>query len=155
MKLLLPHQYKKIGTLIAPTGLGLWLFMQLGYLKKLLVYVFGEIAGKYEWSSYHIVNVTVAIIGFFSFLAGLYFVAFSKEKIEDEMVQKLRLDSFQFAAFLQIVVTILGFLFLVIAGDPGESGMMLFFILLVFLFWLTFIGRFNYILHIKYKCRIL
>jgi hypothetical protein len=67
------------------------------------------------------------------------------------MVQKTRLDSFQFAAFLQIIVTIAGFLFIMFAGDPGESGMMLFFIFLIFLFWLSFIGRFNYILHMKYK----
>jgi hypothetical protein len=29
--------------------------------------------------------------------------------------------------------------------------MMLFFIILVFLFWLSFIGRFNYTLHVKYR----
>lgn len=151
MKFLFPHRYKKVGAIIAPLGFCLWLVMQLGYIKSLLVYVFGQHNGSYEWSAYHLVNVVAAIIGFFSFLAGLYFVAFSKEKVEDEMVQKTRLDSFQFAAFLQIIITIAGFLFMLFAGDPGESGMMLFFIALVFLFWLSFIGRFNYILHVKYK----
>ena len=95
-------------------------------------------------------NIAAAVLGFFSFLAGLYFISFSKEKVEDEMVQKTRLDSFQFAAFLQIIVTIAGFLIMLYVGDPGEGGMMLFFIVLVFLFWLSFIGRFNYILHVKY-----
>ena len=151
MKFLLPHRYKKIGAVIAPLGFCLWLVMQLGYIKNLLISVFGQLNGSYEWSAYHIVNVAAAILGFFSFLTGLYFVSFSKEKVEDEMVQKTRLDCFQFAAFLQIIVTIAGFLFIMFAGDPGESGMMLFFIVLVFLFWLTFIGRFNYILHVKYK----
>jgi len=151
MKFLLPHRYKKIGTIIAPLGLGLWLCMQLGYIKKLLVYFFGQPQMSYEVSPHHAVNVTTAILGFLCFLGGLYFVSFSKEKIEDEWVQRTRLDSFHFAAFLQIILTIAGFVFMMIAGDPGEGGMMLFFIVLVFLFWLSFIGRFNYILHVKYK----
>ena len=151
MKFLLPHRYKKIGAVTAPLGFCLWLVMQLGYIKNLLIYVFGQPDRGYEWSLYHVVNIVTAVLGFFSFLGGLYFVTFSKEKVEDEMVQKTRLDSFQFAAFLQIIVTIAGFLLMLFAGDPGESGMMLFFIVLVFLFWLSFIGRFNYILHVKFK----
>ncbi|MDI3322054.1 hypothetical protein [Pinibacter soli] len=151
MKFLLPHRYKKIGTIITPLGLSLWLIMQLGYLQNMIVYVFGQPNENQKWSAYHVANVIAAIIGFSSFLSGLYFVAFSKEKVEDEMVQKTRLESFQFAAFLQIITTIVGFGFVLFAGDPGESGMLLFFIVLVFLFWLLFIGRFNYILHVKYK----
>lgn len=151
MKFLLPHQYKKIGVVIAPLGFCLWLLMQLGYINSLLISFFGQLKGSYEWSAYHIVNIVAAILGFFSFLAGLYFVSFSKEKVEDEMVQKTRLDSFQFAAFLQIIVTIAGFLFMMLSGDPEENGMMLFFVVLLFLFWLSFIARFNYILHVKYK----
>jgi hypothetical protein len=151
MKLLLPHRYKKIGAVIAPFGFCLWLVMQLGYIKNLLIYVFGQLDEGYEWSTYHIINIVAAVLGFFSFLGGLYCVTFSKEKVEDEMVQKTRLDSFQFAAFLQIIAILAGFLLMLFAGDPGESGMMLFFIVLVFLFWLSFIGRFNYILHVKYK----
>jgi hypothetical protein len=151
MNFLLPHRYKKIGAVIAPLGFCLWLVMQLGYIKNFLVYFFGQQDNGYEWSAYHVVNVVAAILGFFAFLSGLYFVTFSKEELEDEMVQKTRLDSFQFAAFLQIIVTIGGFLFMLFAGDLGEGGMMAFFIALVFLFWLSFIGRFNYILHVKYK----
>lgn len=151
MKFLLPHRYKKIGVLIAPIGLSFWLAMQLGYVKQLIVFIFGQQNTTYDWSPYHIANVATAVIGFFSFLAGLYFICFSKEKIEDEMVQKTRLDSLQFAAILQIIATILGFLSMTFLGDPGEGGMLLFFILLVLLFWVAFISHFNYVLHIKYK----
>ena len=112
MKFLLPHRYKKIGAVIAPLGFCLWLVMQFGYLKSLLISIFGQLNESYEWSAYQIVNIAAAVLGFLSFLAGLYFVSFSKEKVEDEMVQKTRLDSFQFAALLQIIVTIVGFLFL-------------------------------------------
>lgn len=150
MKFLLPHRYKRVGALIAPVGICLWLVVQFGYLKNLLISVFGESSGSYAWSASHIVNIVAAVLGFFSFLVGLYFISFSKEKVEDEMVQKTRLDSFQFAAFLQIVLIVVGFLIMFFA-DPGESGMMLFFVGLVLLFWLSFIGRFNYILHVKYK----
>ncbi len=151
MNFLLPHRFKKIGFVIAPVGFCLWLVMQLGYIKRLLIGVFGQLDGKYEWSVYHIINIIIAALGFFSFLAGFYFVSFSKEKVEDEMVQKTRLDSFQFAAFLQIILTIAGFLFILFSGDLSESNMMLFFIVLVFIFWLSFIARFNYILHVKYR----
>jgi hypothetical protein len=151
MSFLLPHRYKKVGALIAPLGFSLWLAMQLGYLNKLLEFVFGRPETAEAGSPYQVVNVLVAILGFFSFLAGLYFVSFSKEKVEDEMVQRTRLDSFQFAAFIQILLTIAGFLFILFKGDPGEGGMMLFFIALVFLFWLSFISRFNYMLHVRYR----
>ncbi len=148
MQFLLPHTFKGVGTVIAPLGFVLWLSMQLGYLTRGLVFVFGE---PTTTPPYHIANVAVAIISFLSFLTGIYFITFSKEKIEDEMVQRTRLDSFQFAALIQILVVITGFLVMLVAGDPGESGLMLFFIILVMLFWLSFIGRFNYILHVKLR----
>lgn len=148
MQFLLPHSYKGVGTVIAPLGLIFWIAMQLGYLTKGLIFVFGE---PMITPPYHIVNVAIAIVSFFSFLIGIYFIAFAKEKIEDEMVQRTRLDSFQFAALVQILVIITGFLVVLVAGDPGESGIMLFFIILVLLFWLSFISRFNYILHVKLR----
>jgi hypothetical protein len=148
MKFLLPHRFKIIGAIIAPAGFFLWLAMQFGYISKILVNTLGE---PTTTSSHQVINVMVAIISFFSFLSGIYFVTFSKEKIEDEMVQRTRLESFQFAAIIQIIFMIAGFLLMLFAGDPGESGMMLFFIVLVFLFWLTFIGRFNYMLHVKLR----
>jgi hypothetical protein len=151
MKLLLPYRYKKIGAVIAPTGLGLWLAMQLGYITKALTIFIGKPENLSIVSAYHSIKVAVAIISFFSFLGGIYFVTFSREQVEDEMVQRTRLDSFQFAALVQIIVTIAGFVFMLLAGEPGEGGLMLFFIGLIFLFWLSFIGRFNYMLHIRLK----
>ena len=151
MKFLLPHRYKTIGAIVAPLGFAFWLVMQFGYVTQVLVKIFGEAHAPGASSPYHIVNVIVAIISFFSFLGGLYLVTFSKEKIEDEMVQKTRLDSFQFAALVQIIFTISGFLLMTIVGEPRDGGLMLFFILLLFLFCLSFIGRFNYILHVKLR----
>ena len=149
MKYLLPHRFKKIGALIAPIGFALWICMQFGYVTKVLIFLFGESSATQNNSSYHLVNVCFAILSFFFFLAGIYFVTFSKEKVEDEMVQRTRLDSFQFAALAQIIFIIISFLFMLIFKEPGEGGLMLFFIITIFLFWLCFIGRFNFILHIK------
>ena len=149
MKYLLPYRFKKIGAIIAPIGFVLWICMQFGFISKVLIFLFGESSAPQSNSPYHIVNVCVAIVAFFSFLAGIYFVTFSKEKVEDEMVQRTRLDSFQFAALAQIIFIIISFLFMLLVKEPGEGGLMLFFITTIFLFWLCFIGRFNYILHIK------
>lgn len=149
MKYLLPHRYKKIGAIIAPIGFALWNCMQFGFVTKVLIFLFGESSVTQSNTPYHIINVCVAIVCFFSFLAGIYLVTFSKEKVEDEMVQRTRLDSFQFAALAQIIFIIISFLFMFLFKEPGEAGLMLFFIATIFLFWLCFIGRFNYILHIK------
>ena len=149
MKYLLPHRFKKIGAIIAPLGFAIWICMQFGYVTKVLIFLFGESSPTQNNSSYHIVNVCVAILSFCSFLAGIYFVTFSKEKVEDEMVQRTRLDSFQFAALAQIIFIIISFLFMLLFKEPGEGGLMLFFITTIFLFWLCFIGRFNFVLHIK------
>ncbi|UAY52120.1 hypothetical protein [Ferruginibacter albus] len=151
MKLLLPHRFKKTGAIIAPIGFILWICMQLGLITRVLMIVFGEKPETSNSSPYHLANVIIATISFISFLAGIYFVTFSREKIEDEMVQRTRLDSFQFAALAQIIFIIIGLLLMIFFKEPNEGGLMFFFISVIFLFWLCFIARFNYILHIKIK----
>jgi len=147
MTFLLPHRFKKIGAIIAPVGFALWVLMQLGFVTQVLHFFFGE--SESNQVVYHIVKVCAAVISFFSFLAGIYFVTFSKEKIEDEMVQRTRLDSFQFAALTQIIFIIIGFFSMLVVEEPSQGGLMLFFISIIFLFWISFICRFNYVLHIK------
>jgi len=151
MALLLPYRYKKIGALIAPAGLSIWLLMQGGYIRRFAMRILHTADSSYYQSPAYFVNVGAAVAGFFLFLTGLYFISFSKEKIEDEMVRQTRLDSFQFAAALQLLIIIGGFLTMLALGDPGQGNMMLFFLLLIVVFWLAFIGRFNYILHVKYR----
>lgn len=151
MKLLLPNRYKKTGAVIAPLGFILWLLMQFGFITEMLILLIGEPTTSSTITLFRVVNAIVGTISFFSFLGGIYFISFSKEKIEDEMVQRTRLDSFQFAALVQIIFTIAGFLFMILLGEPKDAGMMLFFILSTLLFWLSFIGRFNYILHYKLR----
>lgn len=144
MKMLLPHVFKRFGLVMMPLGFILWLSMQLGYIKTLL-----SLAFKEGSVAIHHINILIAILSFFSFLTGIYFLVFSKEKVEDEMIQKIRLDSFQFAALMQLASIILGFLFMLIFEEPYDAGLMLFFIALLFIFWLSFIARFNYLIHFR------
>ena len=148
MKFLLPHRFKRLGAVLAPLGLMGWIAMQTGWVKKILVFLFDLSADQLLARN---LNILMAAVSFFSFLAGIYMLAFSKERIEDEMVQRTRLESFQFAAVMQLLAVILGFAIMAIYKEPREGGMMLFFISLVGMFWLSFIGRFNYILHLKLR----
>lgn len=138
---LLPHRYKRIGLIIAPTGFFLWVVMQLGWIAE-----FAQFIGL---SNPKPLNMGIAIIGFLSFLFGTYALTFSREKVEDEMIKNVRLESFQFAALLQIVFLIIGLVWMgFMKNPPNDGGLMLFFILALAVFWITYIGRFNYIVHI-------
>jgi ABC-type spermidine/putrescine transport system permease subunit I len=147
---LLPYSFKRLGLFIAPLGFALWVFMQRGGVINLLVVLFGE-HGVVHGVPYFVVNVTVAVISFFSFLFGLYFIAFSNEKVEDEMIQQLRMESFQFAAAMQLIVIVGGFLAMAVSGEPEAEGMMMFFVAVVLCFWLSFIARFHSTLRARLK----
>ena len=145
----LPHHFKRTGAIIAPLVFTLWTSMQMGAITKTLTNVFGSPDTPAARSMFHYVNVNSAIIGFLLFLSGMYFISFSREKVEDEMIQKVRLDSFQFAAFVQMLFTCCGFLAMMLFGDPNEGILMLFFIISLFLFWISYIARFNIMLNIN------
>lgn len=85
MNLLLPHRFKQLGAAIAPAGLLIWLCLQKGIFNEALSHVFVSNTITYA--------VTV-IVSFFCFIGGIYFLTFSKERIENEMVQRVRSDSF-------------------------------------------------------------
>lgn len=149
MKFLLPHRFKKIGRIITPLGFLFWLLMQRGYVTKLMSAINGTPMPESGHGLYHTANVAVAIISFFAFIFGLFFISFSKEKKEDEMVRHVRLESLQLAALLQFIILILGFLSMLYFGEAGQEGLVLFFTFLLLTFWLTYIIRFNYIINYK------
>jgi len=138
---LLPNRFKRVGAFAAPTGFLLWIAMQVGWITK-----FWQFLGFTDPKT---VNIAVAIIGFLSFLFGTYALTFSKEKIEDELIKSIRLESFQFAALLQIVFLIFGLIWIgFMSNPPKDGGLMMFFIVAIFIFWITYIIRFNYVVHI-------
>ncbi|GGH25055.1 hypothetical protein GCM10007423_08980 [Dyadobacter endophyticus] len=57
-----------------------------------------------SWADYTDIIVNVFIIGF---AIGLILIAFSREKHEDEMIQKLRLQALQWSVYANYIVLIL------------------------------------------------
>jgi ABC-type spermidine/putrescine transport system permease subunit I len=144
MKWLLPHRFKSWGFILAPAGFLVWLTSQGGLWTAWMPP--GEIGPAFQTRISIILTTS-----FFTFLFGLYCISFSREKREDEMVQRTRVDSFQFAALIQFLTFTISSLFMFFFGEPREAGMMLFLIGLIFVFWVSYIVRFNYIIHVRLR----
>lgn len=137
-RLLLPNHYKRIGLYLVPAGFLVWCITQMGAFDAILK------------TSPHGISwrlVAVLSISFFSFLFGLYFLAFSKEKNEDEYIGGLRLQSFQLSGMVQLALTILSFISIfVFADDPDRLFIALLTLVMLF-FWVFYILHFNYTLY--------
>lgn len=140
MRVLLPNKFKLIGAIMSPLALATWLAGQLGYLTLFLA----------SWPTSRALRMSVLGSAVFAFMFGMYFVAFSKEKVEDEMIQRIRLDSFMFAAYVQMAVVFAFFLSCLFIGDPKQGGFELFLIGTILLFWVSYLLRFNYTVHLNY-----
>lgn len=136
-KLLLPHRYKKAGAWMAPLGFVVWVALQQGAMDSIL-----PAGGSWQL-------ITLLVLSFFSFLFGLYFLVFARERNEDEYINNLRLKSFQTAAFSQLVFLILAFVYMFVSGSEpaGDAGLELFLLLTLFLFWICYIVHFNYTMY--------
>jgi len=84
------------------------------------------------------------LIGSFLILGGLL-ISFSKEKVEDEFIQKIRLSSFQWAYMIHFLFLFLCFLF--IYGEYFWQVM----VVGMFANMIIFIGRFHYLIYIHQK----
>lgn len=115
-KLLLPHSFKMVG----------WIMLVLMVVPGLMI-VFGNFelsfldmdvftiydSGFPGINTYFAMtdnNITNEVVGIL-FLLGAVFVAFSKEKMEDEFIAKIRLDSLLWAVYLNYAILLLCFLF--------------------------------------------
>ncbi|MFD1141394.1 hypothetical protein ACFQ4C_09750 [Larkinella insperata] len=127
---LFPHRYRLIGWLLfVPSAiLGVvnryaefspeWLGFSwkaptpdAGFVSKFVWGLAG--GGNFLTNSYNAINFTdeLAALGV---IVGLLFVAFSKEKVEDEMISRLRLESLQWAVYVNYIV--LGALIVLVHG---------------------------------------
>lgn len=70
-----------------------------------LYLIFVEFYSPMEFEFYPALKANIAIIGT---LIGLYMVAFSKEKIEDEFINALRMDAMIKAFILNSIIIVLG-----------------------------------------------
>lgn len=148
-KILFPNQFKSIGwILLVPSAiLGVLILFFNFKLKFLDLNVFAIYSGGIDFlggsatiMGFEKNNITDEIIGIL-FLIGAIFVAFSKEKQEDEFIAKTRLESLVWATYINYAILILCFLFFF---NIGFLVVMIFnmFTILVF-----FIIRFYYILY--------
>lgn len=87
-------------------------------------------------------NLTNELAGLLILLSG-FCVAFSKEKVEDEWVSQVRLESLQWSVYLNYGLLLIA---LLVVYDSGFFWVMIYnmFALLIF-----FIIRFHYVLYIK------
>ncbi|EHQ42901.1 hypothetical protein [Myroides odoratus] len=156
-KLLLPHSYKKIGWIFIGISVLIWiyalilgqggiLFGDLPFLNLHAFAIVGTQLFKGETSYFSIieVNLTTTLMGSL-FLVGGLLIAFSKEKIENEVIAKLRSQAFQWSFLVNYVLLL--FLFLFIYGAEFYYVM----VYNMFAMLILFICRFNYLLYLNKK----
>ena len=133
---LLPNRFKKIGLFLFPIGLIIWISTQLDLFNSILN---------------HNMKVVTLTLSFFSFLFGLYFTTFSKEPIEDEYINSIRLKSFQISSISQMVFFLISFslMFILNIEPNGDGGLSVFLLLSIILYWLMYLVIFNYTLTIN------
>lgn len=113
---LLPHRFKKVGWLLfIPSAiLGLFMLIYDWTPDFLNVNVFGifidEIVGTKKYFGFVSNNILNEILGVLVIISGLM-IAFSKERIEDELISKIRLQSLVWATYWNYGILILAFLF--------------------------------------------
>lgn len=151
--LLLPHKYKKLGwiILVPVTILGMILifsdFEALAIQAKVFAILNDEFLGKKESFSIIQTNITNTIIGIL-FIVGALLVSFSKEKVEDEFIAKLRQTSLLWAVLVNYILLLFAFMF--IYGSAFFNVMLynMFTILIIFII------RFNYVMYRNSKSEL-
>ena len=108
-----------------------------------LYLIFVEYYTPLEFEFYPALKANIAIIGT---LIGLYMVAFSKEKIEDEFINSLRMDAMIKAFILNSIIIVLGSLVLYGLIYVYALSITQYFVLLSYIF------IFRYNLN-KYSCK--
>jgi hypothetical protein len=149
--LLLPHRFKKIGWLILVPATILGIILAIGdfdtdwFSTRVFAFFSDEIkSGQFaeggKLFSFIHTNVTNTIVGVL-FLIGALLTAFSREKQEDEYIEKLRLSSLLWAVWVNYILLLLAFIF--VYGFAFLNVM----IYNMFTILIIFIARFNYILY--------
>ena len=151
-KLLFPYRFKKIGwiLLVPATVLGiLYLFFDfepdLLKVNVFAIYATGEfLSGSsrlFQMVGNNITDEIAAVL----FIVGALFVAFSREKTEDEFISKTRLESLVWATYVNYAILIFCILFFY---DMAFFWVM---ILNLFTILIFFILRFYFILYLSKK----
>ncbi|MBC7569480.1 MAG: hypothetical protein H7319_07090 [Spirosoma sp.] len=136
--LLFPHRYRLIGWLIfIPSALLGLATMYLDYAVKWLSVGPMTTISLFQSSPNNLTNELAGV----GVIIGLMLIAFSREEIEDEMTNQLRLEALQWSVYLNYLILLLAIL-LVYDGD--------FFSVMVynmFTMLLVFIARFRWLIY--------
>lgn len=142
---LFPHKYKKIGWFIlVPSAIIGLLTLIYEYepsfldfdVPAIFINEFKLENNKKIFGMVHN-NILNEILGILVIISSL-FVAFSKEKVEDEFIEKIRLESLVWAVYVNYGILLLAFLFIY---DFSFLWVMIFNMFTILLF---FIIRFNW-----------
>ena len=145
-KLLLPNKFKTPGwiMLIPATLFGLYIIFSDFEFDVLNARVFtfysNEILGKSVTMGFIKTNLTLTVTGII-FIISAFFVAFSREKREDEFIARIRLESLLWATYINYGILLFCFLFFY---DFGFFYVMIF---NMFTILVIFIIRFQYLLY--------
>ncbi len=136
---LFPHRFKTAGWIIfIPAAILGSLYLFFDYTPGFLHFEAPFIDSESMFSATNN-NLIDEISGVFSII-GLLFIAFSKEKNEDEFISKIRLESLLWATYINYVVLIIGMVFVY------GSNFLYVLIFNMFTILIIFIIRFNFIL---------
>lgn len=114
---LFPHRYKKIGWIILVPSLIMGLLVVIYDLEPEILdanvpaFLIDNFNGEKEFFGIINNNLFNEICGVF-LLISLIVIAFSKEKEEDELIVKIRLDSLVWATYLNYTILLLAMLFM-------------------------------------------
>lgn len=147
--LLLSYRWKTLGWIMAiPSALaGLYFLLIEEYFEYWCV-ALPAWADHFLWIDRFSTSKSISICLLDEFIAlnlliGLLLLTFSKERVEDEWIQRVRLESLQWAIFINAALLMLFIIF--VHGIPFLTVMTF----NMFTPLLIFVGRFHYILHLK------
>lgn len=151
-KFLFPNVFKRIGWFIFIPALIAGVFFifdgtELDFLDaRVFALIDDEFMGERQYFTMVNNNLTDEILGI-SLLIGALFVAFSKEKEEDEFIMKIRLETLLWAAYVNVFFMLFSLLFV--------YGMVFFTVMMLHMYSLLilFIIRFN-VLMVRNKRRM-
>lgn len=112
-----PNKYKRIGVVFFLAALTTWILILAGVLEESLfkapVLTIYEDNLMGEKGFFHIIQNEIfdELIGVLA-LIGLVFIGFSKEKQEDEFVQKIRLNALKWAVFVNYGLLLFAMVFI-------------------------------------------
>lgn len=147
---LLPHKFKLWGILLVALGLVIYfvylIFGDIPYLSELKILAMistnDSLLGNDKTRFFKIIedDFTFELIASLLIIGGL-FIAFARQKIEDEMIRKIRLDSLVWATYIHYIM------FLVLTLILYGFGYVYVIYANMFSLLLFFIIRFYYNLH--------